>query len=57
MTEKQCRSCESLKFHTDYYDYVDCESKEMYKMNKEITYAASMYEGKNCPCYVEKKYE
>lgn len=53
MTEKQCRGCDSLKFHTDYHDHVNCDSKEMYKMYKkgEISYAASMYDGKDCPCY------
>jgi len=57
MTEKQCRSCKHLKFFTDYYDHVDCESKDLYYNSEGYSYASSMFEDKHCPFHEEKKYD
>lgn len=62
MTEKQCRNCEDLHISRDWYDCIDCRSKELYEKEGRDPYGRegftdSLYGNKICPFYKEKKYD
>lgn len=62
MTEKQCRNCEDLDISRDWYDTIDCRSKELYEKegrdpSERGGFTDSLYGNKICLFYREKKYD